>query len=103
MHGTFDPINNFTPVESVPGSLLVVRVLSEEDDEVADKLHKVAGDRRDHHDLVHHRSTLRLHLGKVHAVVVVPELLGVEEDLKLVLLDHISLQRILTLVLRLTQ
>ena len=80
-----------------------MQVLSEEDDEVADKLHKVAGDRRDHHDLVHHRSALRLHLGKVHAVVVVPELLGVEEDLKLALLDHISLQRILTLVLRLTQ
>ena len=66
----------------VPGRLPVVPVLQAKDEKVADELHGVAeeGDERDH--LVDHRAPVRFHVGEVHAVIVVPELVGIEEKLK---------------------
>ena len=66
----------------VPGRLLVVQVLQAKDQKVADELHGVAedGDERDH--LVDHRAPVRFHVGEVHAIIVVPELVGVEKKLK---------------------
>ena len=66
---------------AIPGRLLVVQVLQAKDQEVADKLHAVADDADQNDDLVDHRAPLRFHVREVHAVIVVPELVGIEEDL----------------------
>ena len=66
----------------VPGRLLVVQVLQAKDEKVADKLHGVAEDCDERHHLVDHRAPVRFHVGEVHAVIVVPELVGVEEKLR---------------------
>ena len=66
----------------LPGRPPVVDVLGAEDEEVAEELDAVADHAEEHDDLVHHGAARRPHVGQVHAVVVVPQLVGVQEYLK---------------------
>ena len=66
----------------VPGHLLVVQVRQAKDQKIADELHGIADDGDEHDHLVDHRAPVRFHVGEVHAVIVVPELVGVEEKLR---------------------
>ena len=67
----------------LPGRPPVVDVLEAEDEEVADELDAVADHGEEHDHLVHHGAARRPHVGQVHAVVVVPKLIGVQEKLKI--------------------